>query len=64
METSSKVNVEAIAAELPPIPERKGFTKFWTNPTTQVAMVSLVCFGCPGMFKLLVDDVEQLKLMN
>ncbi|GAA5824238.1 hypothetical protein JCM5353_000361 [Sporobolomyces roseus] len=53
METSSKVNVEAIAAELPPIPERKGFAKFWSSPTVQVAMVSLVCFGCPGMFNAL-----------
>ncbi|GAA5878115.1 hypothetical protein JCM16303_002851 [Sporobolomyces ruberrimus] len=54
MDSSNKDNAAAVAAELPPLPERtSGFSRFWANSTTQVAIVSLVCFGCPGMFNAL-----------
>ncbi|GAA5826237.1 hypothetical protein JCM10212_006778, partial [Sporobolomyces blumeae] len=63
METSSKHEASggdclhheasAVAAELPPLPARTGIAKLWASPTVQVAVVSLVCFGCPGMFNAL-----------
>ncbi|KAJ7095079.1 MFS general substrate transporter [Mycena belliarum] len=38
----------------PEIFERpKGFRGFYTHPTTQVAMLGLVCFMCPGLFNAL-----------
>ncbi|GAA5903204.1 uncharacterized protein JCM6883_002728 [Sporobolomyces salmoneus] len=54
METSSKADVDAVLSELPPLPERTtAFSRFWANANTQVVLVSLVCFGCPGMFNAL-----------
>ncbi|GAA5930812.1 uncharacterized protein JCM15063_002467 [Sporobolomyces koalae] len=48
-----QTDAAAIVAELPSLPERRGFMKFWSHTTVQVAMISLVCFGCPGMFNAL-----------
>ncbi|GAA5888904.1 hypothetical protein JCM5296_005038 [Sporobolomyces johnsonii] len=37
-------DVAAVAAELPPLPERKGFRAFWARPAVQVAMISFTVF--------------------
>ncbi|GAA5932389.1 hypothetical protein JCM1841_001371 [Sporobolomyces salmonicolor] len=37
-------DVAAVAAELPPLPERTGFRAFWARPAVQVAMVSFTVF--------------------
>ncbi|GAA5845882.1 hypothetical protein JCM3766R1_004643 [Sporobolomyces carnicolor] len=45
---------DTVAVDLPPLPARtSAFSRFWANANTQVVLVSLVCFGCPGMFNAL-----------
>lgn len=33
--------------------QRKGFSAFYYNPVTQVCLLGLVCFLCPGSFNAL-----------
>lgn len=57
MDSSSKEEAAIVAAELPPLPARTSpFARFWANANTQVVLVSLVCFGCPGTYAYTFDD--------
>ena len=34
--------------ELPPLPIRRGFRQWYSQPIVQVSLIAMVCFLCPG----------------
>ncbi|ORY85979.1 major facilitator superfamily domain-containing protein [Leucosporidium creatinivorum] len=44
---------EITAADLPPLPTRRGFAKWYSQPVVQVCLIAMVCFLCPGMYNAL-----------
>lgn len=46
--TTSMQAAEINAADLPPLPTRRGFARWYSQPVVQVCLIAMVCFLCPG----------------